>query len=360
MKTKILFIFCFIVIVFSCQSQTDELVSKSKKYLEQEIASESKATMKLTSFKKTNGYEAEQSGIKFHIIEWEVIISIEKSMWKLGNSGDGFWRSFSATSEKPNYYDPKGFYIPEGPEKEYPYGTGTTVKLTGQCTLHKTDNGWIVKNSKNETFQILKQGTIDPSVGPYAIGKNIQEGMKLPPNAKTDSIQMVFIYEKDGKKIEIPSEQIKTIDSTYKYIGRIDKVIREGDKAAIYDFSITSTNGSDYTKRILNYDGYYFFLVCNNLNKTNKNIFGKVNDFSKFCSTDKVPIICLTATVDPIASFKKETGTEIDFYLTDNTQLETMTNSNPGLILLKKGTVIAVWNYSSFPSYADVKNKYIK
>ena len=96
--------------------------------------------------------------------------------------------------------------------------------------------------------------------------------MTLPPNAKQDSVQMVFIYEKGGKQIELTPEQIKTIDSTYKYIDRKHKMIREGDKAAIYDFSITSTDGTDYTEQILNYSGYYFFLVCYDLDKTNKNV----------------------------------------------------------------------------------------
>ena len=193
---------------------------------------------------------------------------------------------------------------------------------------------------------------------PYAIGKNIQEGMKLPPGAKQDSIQMVFIYEKDGKQIELTPEQIKTIDSTYKYVDRKDKVIREGDKPAIHDFSIASPDGSDYTEQILNYSEYYFFLVCYDLDKANKNVFGKINDFSKLCRADRIPIICLTASADQIESFKKETGVDIDFYLTDPITLKTMIRSNPGLILLKQGTVVDRWHYHSFPSYTDVKKTF--
>lgn len=193
---------------------------------------------------------------------------------------------------------------------------------------------------------------------PYAIGKNIQEGMILPPNAKQDSIQMVFIYEKDGKQIELTPEQIKTIDSTYKYVDRKDKVIREGDKPAIHDFSITSLDGSDYTEQILNYSGYYFFLICYDLDKTNKNVFGKVNDFVKLCRQDSVPVICLTASADQIESFKNETGADIDFYLTDQTTLKTMIRSNPGLMLLKQGTVIDMWHYHCFLSYSNLKEKY--
>jgi uncharacterized membrane protein YphA (DoxX/SURF4 family) len=194
---------------------------------------------------------------------------------------------------------------------------------------------------------------------PFAIGKNIQEGMKLPPDAKPDSILMVFIYEKDGKQIELTTEQLKTIDSTYKFIDRKDKIIREGDKPAIHDFSIVSVDGNDYTEQILNYPGYYFFLVCYDLDKTNKNVFGKINDFVRICREEKVPIIALTASSDKIDWFKKETETTLDFYLTDQTTLKTMIRSNPGLMLLKQGTVIDMWHYHSFPSYSDVKRKYL-
>jgi len=193
----------------------------------------------------------------------------------------------------------------------------------------------------------------------YAIGKNIQEGMVLPPDAVRDSIQMVFIYEKDDKQVELTPDQIKTIDSTYKYVDRKDKVIREGTKPAIHDFSLVSVDGNDYTEQILNYDGYYFFLVCYDLDKTNKSVFGKVIDFAKLCKADNVPLVVLTASSDQIESFKKETGADMDFYLTDQITLKTMIRSNPGLMLLKKGTVIDMWHHHSFPSYTDVKEKYM-
>jgi triosephosphate isomerase len=148
------------------------------------------------------------------------------------------------------------------------------------------------------------------------------------------------------------------VDTAYKCVGRNDKMIREGDKPAIHDFSITSPDGTDYTDQILNYNGYYFFLVMYDLDKSNKSVFGKVNDFTRLCKQEKVPIIALTASSDQIESFKKETGSDIDFYLTDGTTLKTMIRSNPGLMLLKKGTVIEMWHYHSFPSYSDLKGKY--
>jgi hypothetical protein len=194
---------------------------------------------------------------------------------------------------------------------------------------------------------------------PYAVGKNILNEMKLPPNAKCDSIVMTFIYQKNGKQFELSQDQLKTIDSTCKFVDRKDKLIREGDKPAIHDFSLVSAkDGNDYTEAILDYNNYYFFLVANDLEETNKGVFGKVNDFVKLCRQDNVPIICMTASSDKIDSFKKETGSNLDFYLTDGTTLKTMIRSNPGLMLLRKGTVMDMWHYHSFPSYSEVKAKY--
>ena len=195
---------------------------------------------------------------------------------------------------------------------------------------------------------------------PYAIGKKIQDGMILSIDTKQEIREMTFIYEKDGKQMEFKPEQIKDLDSTYKYIDRKDNLIQEADQPPIHDFSIASLDGSDYTEQILNYNGYYFFLVCYDLDKTNKDVFGKVNDLAKLCRADKVPIICLTATADRIESFKNETKTDIDFYVTDGTQLKTMIRSNPGLILLKQGTVMDMWHYHSLPSYSEVKEKHFE
>lgn len=196
---------------------------------------------------------------------------------------------------------------------------------------------------------------------PYAIGKNIQEGMTLPPGAIQDSVVMVFVYEKNGQKVEISYDDVMKgkVDSTYKYVDRIDKVVREGDKPQIHDFSISGLDGTDYTEQILNHDGYYFFLVCYDLNKTERDVFGKINDFAKLAAQENIPFIGLTASIDQVEAFKKETGVNFDFYLTDQIVLKTMIRANPGLMLLKKGTVKDMWHYNSLPSFTEVKERHL-
>ena len=194
---------------------------------------------------------------------------------------------------------------------------------------------------------------------PYAIGKSIPEGMKLPPNAVTDSVVMVFIYEKDGKRMELSMDQISGIDSTYKFVDRTDKVIREGDKAPIHDFTIVSADGTDVTADVLSMDRV-FLLVAYDLEKSDEDAQSRINDFVALSQKAGVEFIGLTssapATVD---AFKKKHHSAFEYYFTDGTTLKTMIRSNPGLLLLKKGTVAAMWHHNDLPAFDEVNSMYL-
>ncbi|REJ82478.1 MAG: DoxX family protein [Bacteroidetes bacterium] len=193
---------------------------------------------------------------------------------------------------------------------------------------------------------------------PYAVGENIRQGMTLPPDAVRDSVVMVFIYEKDGKQIELDMEGIKSIDETYKFIDRKDKVVREGDKPKIADFSIVDADGNDMTDDVLDLDAV-FLLVAYDINKTDKAVQNHINDFVALSTENKIPFIGLTASADKeVQAFRHEHNSMFDYYNADATALKTMIRSNPGLMLLRKGTVKAMWHHNDFPSFDEVKKEH--
>ena len=59
---------------------------------------------------------------------------------------------------------------------------------------------------------------------------------------------------------------------------------------------------------------------------------------------------CLTASEEEdILRWQENTGAEYPFCIMDDITLKTMIRSNPGLMLLKEGTVIRKWSKNSFP-----------
>jgi uncharacterized membrane protein YphA (DoxX/SURF4 family) len=193
---------------------------------------------------------------------------------------------------------------------------------------------------------------------PYAIGKNIPEQMKGTP----DEVKYFYTLKdkKTGETIEV-DKWPEQWDKKYDYVSSRTEVTKKGIEAKIKDFSITDLNGSDYTQDIIEYPGYTFLLVCYDLDKTNKDVFGKVNDFAMLCKQDSIPFVCLTASPkESVEAFKNEVKTTIDFYNCDGTVLKTMVRANPGLMLIKGGSVVDMWHYHSFPSFSNLKEEYLK
>lgn len=193
---------------------------------------------------------------------------------------------------------------------------------------------------------------------PYAIGKNIPEQTKGVPD------EVKFFYtlkdKKTGKTTEV-DKWPENWEQIYDYESNRTEVTKKGIDAKIKDFTISNLEGSDYTQEIIENPDFNFLMICYDLEKTDKDVFGKVNDFAALCEQDSVAFIALTAsTKGTIEKFKQDAKTNIDFYNSDGTVLKTMIRSNPGCMLLKGGTVIDMWPYHSFPSYNDVKEKYFK
>ena len=195
---------------------------------------------------------------------------------------------------------------------------------------------------------------------PFAIGKNISEGMKLPPGAITDSVAMVFIYEKNGKSVELGMDQLGQIDSTYKFIDRKDKVIREGDHAPIHDFAFKDATDHDFTEVFLTREDYVFVLVAYDLHHSDTKAQSTINDFVALCQQKSVEFVGLTSTpANETDQFRHEHQSMFQYYFCDATTLKTIIRSNPGLVLLKKGTVVDMWHYNDFPTFDEVNKKYL-
>ncbi|MCD6016999.1 MAG: putative rane protein [Bacteroidetes bacterium] len=202
---------------------------------------------------------------------------------------------------------------------------------------------------------------------PYAIGMNIKENMKAGADYKPAEYESGFIYEnlKTGEQKHFDMKNYPWQDTlNWKWVATDNILIHDAiNPPKIVDFSITDLNGNDIKDSILNTKDYMFLLICYDLTKTedNETLHAKINDLYKLADADHVKVLALTAgDAKQIDDYKHKHQAMYDFANADGIVLKTMVRANPGLILIKNGTVIMNWHHNNFPTYSDVKQKFMK
>ena len=189
---------------------------------------------------------------------------------------------------------------------------------------------------------------------PYKVGTNIQKSMEIPEGAPKDVYETTFEYKnkKTGKIKTFTDENYPWQDTlNWEYVSTgSTRLIKEGYKAPIHDFVMESEYGDDVKDFFINNKGYTFIMVAYDLSKTNRESMQKINELAMYAFKNKMQFAGMTATLrDDINSFIAETGAPFEFFNCDEITLKTIIRSNPGLLLLKDGTIIAKWHYNDIP-----------
>lgn len=184
---------------------------------------------------------------------------------------------------------------------------------------------------------------------PYKVGANIPKLMEIPEGAEPTVYETTFIMEKGGEQREFTLEEYP--DSTWTFIDSKTRVVKEGYVPPIHDFEIQDArSGEDMTEQILTYEGYTLLLIAPHLEQADDSHFGEIDQLYEWCKGKGVPFYCLTASGRKgIERWIDVTGAEYPFCNVDETTLKTMIRSNPGLMLLKGGTIMGKWSYNSLP-----------
>ncbi len=134
---------------------------------------------------------------------------------------------------------------------------------------------------------------------PYAIGKNIPEGMK-----QTGS--------------ELPP---------------------------IHDFYLENSDGLNVTDEVLKEDKM-MLVVAYNLDKSDRQGFSKIKEVTDMASKSGYKIYALTASLEEeFLDIKDEFNLNFEMLFCDETTLKTIIRANPGIVTLQKGTVTGKWNW---------------
>ncbi len=190
---------------------------------------------------------------------------------------------------------------------------------------------------------------------PFHIGADIEEKMSIPPDAPADEFEITLYYSKNGEVRAFPVDDLPGPE--WEWVRTESTPISKGYEPPITNFFIESVDdGTDHTWDILHDPGYTFILVSCNLDRSNKRNTESINRLAQWSASNGASFIGLTASPLPqIEEYAERTGATWDFYHGDEITLKTIIRSNPGLILLKEGTVIGKWHHRNIPDTVGLK-----
>ncbi len=184
---------------------------------------------------------------------------------------------------------------------------------------------------------------------PFKIGKNILTEMSIPDGADLPVYETYFTMEKDGERKEFTLADYP--DATWNYVDARTELVKKGFEPSIHDFTLLDyRTGDDITERVLQDSTYNFLLVANRLDKADDSNIDLINEIFDYAAEHGYGFYCLTSSSgDDLETWQDRTGAEYPFVQVDDITLKTIIRSNPGLMLIKDGTILNKWNDNDIP-----------
>lgn len=202
---------------------------------------------------------------------------------------------------------------------------------------------------------------------PYKVGNHLPSLMTVPEGESIDEYETVYTLKntesnetkKVGDKEYLRDEIWK--DQSWEIVGEPEtRLIKKGYQVPINDLIISDINGADHTDEIIGNPDYNLIIISYDINKANLDGLQKLNNLAQ-SSAQEYRIRTILLTASSMQAVEEATqGFELfsEVFFVDAIPLKSMVRSNPGLILLKNGTVIKKWNFHILPSIQKLADKY--
>ncbi|UJH66724.1 BT_3928 family protein [Allomuricauda sp. SCSIO 65647] len=173
---------------------------------------------------------------------------------------------------------------------------------------------------------------------PYKIGANIQEGMTIPEDAPKPIYEYAWRFKVDGvEKTVVTNGDYPSVEG--EFIGVETTEIQEGYEPPIHDFTIEK-GGVDYAPELLE-EEKLVMVIAYNLAKSELEAFQEVKIMTDKAIEKGYTVIGMSASNDDLkAQVIKGYDLNFEFHFTDETALKTIVRSNPGILVLGKGTIL--------------------
>jgi hypothetical protein len=203
----------------------------------------------------------------------------------------------------------------------------------------------------------------------YKVGANIPDEMKTPPGALPDEYEQTYHLKNKSTsetKVMTDKEYLKSNiwkDNNWVIVGNPEsKLVKKGFTPLIQDLSIQNAQRDDYTKELLSSPYYILFIVADDLTKTNVEAMNSINATCvNLTQNYNIRTVLLTSSpVDVAQAYAKEHHLISELFYVDGVPLKSMVRSNPGVMLIKNGTIINKWHYHTVPDYDGLVKEYLQ
>ncbi len=207
---------------------------------------------------------------------------------------------------------------------------------------------------------------------PYAVGKNIKEQMKTAEELGVQGTVYANVYQLEnsetGEKKTMNSnvylEQEVWKDEAWKIASTSPEpvVVTKGYEPPIATFVVMNADGSDVGDAILNNPNYTLMVVMYDMMRTRGGDSAKnLKTLAEGAQVAEVEMFAITASpYDLYETYRHENQLSIPFYTADEIFLKTIIRSNPGVVLLKNGTIVEKWSAAEVPDIETISKEYMK
>jgi hypothetical protein len=157
----------------------------------------------------------------------------------------------------------------------------------------------------------------------------------------------VYIAEKiwEDKSWEIVSDNTQSI------------LVEKGYEPPIQDFIISRFDGEDVTDMVLADSKPIFWVIAYDIkNQNNITASGQISSLVNQADALDCKVYGLTAsTYENTEAYRHQVQAMYDYFTADEKVLKTIIRSNPGIVLIKEGTILGKWHYNDLPEMDQLK-----
>ncbi|HRH39854.1 MAG TPA: redoxin domain-containing protein, partial [Flavobacteriales bacterium] len=149
-------------------------------------------------------------------------------------------------------------------------------------------------------------------------------------------------------------------DSTYTLVENSNRIVelKPGIVSQVQDFHLTDRDGMDLTDGILAEENPVLLVMMYNLKKTDTSCIPAIKKLTDDAQAKGWYVYAMsTNSWEDMEAFRHEHQLAFDFTQGDEKVIKTVIRSNPGVVLLKKGTVMGLWSCADVPTLEEAMGK---